>query len=847
MIDFNNLIDMLPYYFKENDSYKVDGKGILQRFLDICGEYFKDQVYADTKSILDIQDLDKTPDMYLVYFWELLGQMPFAIGNHIDEEAWKTNFNGLLGDSELERLSKTWIIPKSGPFSLTSEEVRSILRYSISLLKIRGSKDFFEIIFRMYGLTCEIEDPTKTGDYNGWLTPEETKPRFDQYVYFDKGHFDNQYECTQCIPVKFTIGGHTFSDKYQSGFNSFRRGVENIINRFKPFNVSFTVDYGFEFKDEFTIQAEFVDPNINSIIIGGNNKVPIQVTLTSDYAEADLRYQVMYKSSEDKLDNQWGYTKHENGSIYIATVPGIYYFRSVADPEVITSLVVGAGDNLPTYRISADPRTLRITPETPNPSTIIKASVVQNGKETDLIVRRSGTDETKPSGQAWSFSEPGSYVFEISDQPNYKITILVTKQENIYTVICNPESVSVDITELETAKTKLTISDLYGTPGLQCYEQSNPNTLYNNGDIFTADGFKQYIFICTLDTTKSGNLGKFLVNQISTYYQYILNGPDKPLELNAKEEAYADLTLLVSPKEDGSQYINNQVDIYYQDILVETLALESAEDENYTKFIGTYTCINPGQYRAVCKGDSTVSVIWTVTPYVKPQKYIIYIQPVDVKEVNPDGTSPWTPDYYNNDIGLSEIDKSLATYQMLNDDSVARFMLMANFDMEENNTVTCDQTGKTYKVNDPDEIIELNEPGDYIFFSEYFLNSAKLTVKDFPLVVEITASKERDTLTPDKDSVSTTITCTSNHRKFDTSIQLLGSEELHESPYEFTTNRAGDYTFMAAYQKDVRVVYQVDIDFTVTPEEIIWEAADLDSKQITINTGGSQEWNITQS
>ena len=33
----------------------------------------------------------------------------------------------------------------------------------------------------------------------GWINPEESKPRFDQAVYFDKGTFDNSFQCTQCI------------------------------------------------------------------------------------------------------------------------------------------------------------------------------------------------------------------------------------------------------------------------------------------------------------------------------------------------------------------------------------------------------------------------------------------------------------------------------------------------------------------------------------------------------------------------------------------------------------------------------------------------------------------------
>ena len=51
---------------------------------------------------------------------------------------------------------------------------------------------------------------------------------------------------------------------------------------------------------------------------------------------------------------------------------------------------------------------------------------------------------------------------------------------------------------------------------------------------------------------------------------------------------------------------------------------------------------------------------------------------------------------------------------------------------------------------------------------------------------------------------------------------------------------------MAANKKDVKVTYRVDIEFQVTPVEIIWEASDLENKQVNINTGESQQWNIIQ-
>ena len=60
MINLKNLIDFLPFEFKEQDTYKVDGKGILERFLEICGNYFQEDITKDIDNILDIIDIDKT-------------------------------------------------------------------------------------------------------------------------------------------------------------------------------------------------------------------------------------------------------------------------------------------------------------------------------------------------------------------------------------------------------------------------------------------------------------------------------------------------------------------------------------------------------------------------------------------------------------------------------------------------------------------------------------------------------------------------------------------------------------------------------------------------------------------
>ena len=69
MINLKNLIDFLPFEYKDQDTYKVNGKGILERFLEICGEHFEDYITKDNENILDINNIDKTLDMYINILW----------------------------------------------------------------------------------------------------------------------------------------------------------------------------------------------------------------------------------------------------------------------------------------------------------------------------------------------------------------------------------------------------------------------------------------------------------------------------------------------------------------------------------------------------------------------------------------------------------------------------------------------------------------------------------------------------------------------------------------------------------------------------------------------------------
>ena len=103
MIDLNNLIDLFPSYFKENDSYKVDGKGLLQRFLDICGNYFQQYPLADLDSFLENLDVNKTNIIFIQNFWKFFGELPFAQGPIIDGKIFTDAFTGFNFDEALNQ------------------------------------------------------------------------------------------------------------------------------------------------------------------------------------------------------------------------------------------------------------------------------------------------------------------------------------------------------------------------------------------------------------------------------------------------------------------------------------------------------------------------------------------------------------------------------------------------------------------------------------------------------------------------------------------------------------------------------------------------------------------------
>lgn len=117
--------NLFPYYYHDYDTYKDEnGKGILERFVEVCFEYFDNDIVPEIDNILDNIDVELCQDIYLSYLWEFLGQPPYA-----------------------NAIQSTY--PNPDP--------RQVLKYAISLYKIRGSELFFKILGRLYNTEITIE------------------------------------------------------------------------------------------------------------------------------------------------------------------------------------------------------------------------------------------------------------------------------------------------------------------------------------------------------------------------------------------------------------------------------------------------------------------------------------------------------------------------------------------------------------------------------------------------------------------------------------------------------------------------------------------------------------------
>lgn len=198
-----------PFYFKENDSYKNEkGEGLLERFLNICMDYFDNEVTNNPynpglDNFISLIDIDTTPDLFLNYLWEYLGEIPYA---------W-----GLLtnGKPYTQENLKEWIYTPRG---YPQANPRQVLKYAISLYKIRGTTTFYHLLGKIYGVDIEILNSLTGGDIVDenftkavYVNPSTSEEIVSTHIS-EWGEITSKYpststkeDCSNCIPITVNI------------------------------------------------------------------------------------------------------------------------------------------------------------------------------------------------------------------------------------------------------------------------------------------------------------------------------------------------------------------------------------------------------------------------------------------------------------------------------------------------------------------------------------------------------------------------------------------------------------------------------------------------------------------
>lgn len=470
MIDIKHLIDYLPFYYKNKDTYKDgNGQGILEKLLEICGTYFQDSIKAEIDSSLEILDMSSTSKYYLNLLWEMLGQMPFA------------------------RISTN-----PGPLSLSEEQQRNLIKYTNTLLKIRGTEKFFQVMFGVFSNKSNNLAITITSDDPGW-EKDVKEHTVIKYPYFNTDSFDDDnirmdeyYRMKQCINVTFNITGK-IEDQYHQALVAF-------IERFVPYFVHPIIYINSKSMDEtYTLKLFKYDKlNFKWEEAGDSTKVQGVIDLMFKVVIYDSFGNEVSKDFESWLK---GGTKTTRTSPYTFTVSGmiskedIYHFKLVN--EEIIHIISKEAVAVPTYNISTPEiisENKKIDGEHPSVTVRVKATKIFHGIAMPVNVINKTTNQIELAGDegyaTFVITKGGTYKF--SPSPSYTVESSITIVEDdivedAYNVFVRRVDPSVEQTW-----SKASTATLGGMVGVAVFQvklvfNHVPSGLIYNGAPLTAD------------------------------------------------------------------------------------------------------------------------------------------------------------------------------------------------------------------------------------------------------------------------------------------------------------------------------------------------------------------------
>lgn len=898
MIDLNNLMDLLPYYFKEQDSYKVDGKGLLERFLNICGNYFQQYPLADLDSFLENLDVNKTNIIFIQNFWEFFGELPFAQGPIIDPELFTKTFTGFNFDEAIQKATRS-TKPYTGKDSL---DYRSIIRYSVSLFKIRGTRQFFDIMFRLYGLNVSITLPTGEDPF---LSDHTT--RFDtEDIIFDKATFDNYYRCANCSDVTFRITPPNTLTA-QADVLSFANQVRSFIERFVPFYINPIIEVnGWANLNKVKLE---VSPDSGDLVLGMgetlNFTVKVSPILTGNTFPS-LEYQVaVVDTGETPTASDWG--QPMTSQTYKAVAGNKdYYFRTVADPSVQKKIHVIEQYITTQYMIWVEsPKAGAdriLSKDKPVINLVIKAVeqrfTYRDGRLFGNVVENKPSIiwDNAPEGETNTFTG-GTANVQVKYYGNqiFSIASFRSKYTKVYIGVTEDYKKELDTITLSLSPQYLLIKDNQFYPGSKNGDELGPGVYGHNGDgNWQPHEYKTLFQVVNREGVTQPGASIVDVNNITkTYYpgdtfvpstkgnsQFTFKASLGDLEsepvtlyittqnaVNANP-VYKSITVVPNPLQfvyssgsqsktlDGTLTASGINKATAQKITPTIVVKETFQDgtssekevygtfksysnsgiASYT-FVYTHTIDSDKPHTLTFYPKDKVTVNATVPVEILTSTTDVYLQAYDHKD-------QWTV----NDTGATEDDLEYKRGKELTftakagaGNNIAKFTFGGNFV-----GYISDGTNSYDSESDDPVSIEVKGNKDITFTAGD--TTLTLHLRDFAGVVTIKCNPISATLTENTNEVSTEVTGTTNKSdKFRFTID--GRETLYEAPYTFKTSQPGEHYFTAEDDPTQVATFKVNSnlpDVQITKTALSWGADDTSEKTFEILIPASVMVTITE-
>lgn len=205
------MFSRLPLYFKVNDTYKnSEGKGLLERYLSAFGYELDFEIIPKLECYLEIIDASIAEPQYLNHISDVLGNPPDIFQ---DENIY-----------------------------------RNLLRYILSVYKIKGTKKAYELFFQILGFNVLIEE----------IPPTQEEYNYDIAGEYDKGDIDSVYDQDLCQPCSlYRVIFTPINDSSASLTPELLSKLNDVIAFNEPINAKLdNLLYSVRFDDFISINAE---------------------------------------------------------------------------------------------------------------------------------------------------------------------------------------------------------------------------------------------------------------------------------------------------------------------------------------------------------------------------------------------------------------------------------------------------------------------------------------------------------------------------------------------------------------------------------------------------------------